>query len=150
MSNADALPTRPFPPQHVSVGYHIVALSHTITGKVAPNHACPIRKLEGPWNIHQLTRLNVIIEDMAQNYGLNSNNPTVNAYDILAVQPTTEKLFQAACSTFEVDIISLDFSTRMPFYLKHTQVGQAIERGIYFEICYSAGIRGELMLDVGY
>ncbi|RUS23905.1 RNase P subunit p30-domain-containing protein [Jimgerdemannia flammicorona] len=80
----------------------------------------------------------------------NSNNPTVNAYDILAVQPTTEKLFQAACSTFEVDIISLDFSTRMPFYLKHTQVGQAIERGIYFEICYSAGIRGELMLDVGY
>jgi len=58
------------------------------------------------------------------------------------VNPTNEKLFQAACGTFEVDIISLDMSARLPFYLKHSTVGLAVERGIYFELCYGAAIRG--------
>ncbi|KAF8938926.1 Ribonuclease P protein subunit p30 [Dissophora ornata] len=71
----------------------------------------------------------------------NTNNPGVSSYDILAVQPTNEKLFQAACGTFEVDIISLDMSARLPFYLKHSTVGLAVERGIYFELCYGAAIR---------
>ncbi|KAG0331250.1 Ribonuclease P protein subunit p30 [Podila humilis] len=32
-------------------------------------------------------------------------------------------------------------SARLPFYLKHSTVGLAVERGIYFELCYSAAIR---------
>ncbi|RUS13723.1 RNase P subunit p30-domain-containing protein [Endogone sp. FLAS-F59071] len=157
-------------------GYHVVAFNHVVTGKLTNAHVNQFQKLEGTWNLQQLSRLTIIVEDLSHNYGLvglfslmysertrcvvpvlyqlnssfpcfvyfqNSNNPTVNSYDLFAVQPTSEKLFQAACSTYEVDIISLDFSTRLPFYLKHAQVGQAIERGVYFEICYSAGIRGE-------
>lgn len=34
-------------------------------------------------------------------------------------------------------------SARLPFYLKHSTVGLAVERGIYFELCYSAAIRGK-------
>jgi len=66
----------------------------------------------------------------------------VAAYDILAVRPNNEKVFLAACSSFDVDIISLDFSSRLPFYLKHTTLGLAISRGIHFEICYSGVLRG--------
>jgi len=67
----------------------------------------------------------------------------VSSYDILAVQPTNEKTFQAACGTFEVDIISLDLSARLPFNLKLPTVGLAVDRGIYFELCYGAAIRGK-------
>lgn len=83
----------------------------------------------------------MVVDDASQNYGLNASNPAISSYDIIAVQPTTEKLFQAACGTLEVDIISLDMSARLPFNLKHSTVGLAVERGIYFELCYGAAIR---------
>ncbi|KAF9581924.1 Ribonuclease P protein subunit p30 [Lunasporangiospora selenospora] len=91
--------------------------------------------------LKQYSRLTLVLEDTSQNYGLSGNNPQVLSYDILAVQPTTEKMFQSACSTLDVDIISIDMSSKIPFYLKHTTVGQAVERGIFFEICYSAALK---------
>lgn len=50
-------------------------------------------------------------------------------------------MFQQACSLLDVDIISLDMSGRMPFNIKHTTVGMAIARGVYFEITYSGSLR---------
>ncbi|RKO84025.1 RNase P subunit p30, partial [Blyttiomyces helicus] len=70
-------------------------------------------------------------------------NAILSTYDLLAVQPTTEKLFQAACKTYEVDIISLDMGSRLPFYLKQPMVNLAISRGLYFEICYGPAIRDQ-------
>jgi ribonuclease P/MRP protein subunit RPP1 len=55
----------------------------------------------------------------------------------VAVRPTTEKAFLAACTQWEIDIISLDLTQLLPFRLKIATVGQAIARGIYFEIQYS-------------
>ncbi|ORY01412.1 ribonuclease P protein subunit p30 [Basidiobolus meristosporus CBS 931.73] len=131
------------------LGYEVVALNNTVVGKIGQNNVNPFRKMDIPdvsgkgfrKNFRVLSRLSVVVEDISQNYELNANNPVVSSYDIVAVQPTTEKLFQAACGTFEVDIISLELSTRLPFYLKHSTVGLAIERGIHFEISYSACIK---------
>ncbi|KAJ3090774.1 hypothetical protein HK102_002733 [Quaeritorhiza haematococci] len=89
----------------------------------------------------ELSRLTVVVEEMSHNYGLTTNNAIVASYDLVAVQPTTEKMFQAACATFEIDIITLDLSMRLPFHLKHTTINQAIQRGIYFEISYGAALR---------
>ncbi|KAF9216508.1 hypothetical protein CPC16_002805 [Podila verticillata] len=126
----------------VHLGYQAVAYNYELTGKLPANHVNPVSKLNLPGvNLKQYSRLTLVVDDVSQNYGLNANNPSVLSYDILAVQPTNEKLFQAACGTFEVDIISLDMSARLPFYLKHSTVGLAVERGIYFELCYSAAIR---------
>ncbi|KAI8601667.1 RNase P subunit p30-domain-containing protein [Dissophora ornata] len=126
----------------VHLGYQAVAYNYEISGKMPNNHVNPITKLSLPGvNVKQYSRLTLVVDDISQNYGLNTNNPGVSSYDILAVQPTNEKLFQAACGTFEVDIISLDMSARLPFYLKHSTVGLAVERGIYFELCYGAAIR---------
>ena len=79
---------------------------------------------------------------------------------------------QHACSVLNVDVISFDLSERVMFQFKYNQIRQvymhekkqkqhrtflmfaylplvktlcfqAIERGIYFEICYSPAIRGE-------
>ncbi|GET04308.1 ribonuclease P protein subunit p30-like [Rhizophagus clarus] len=88
-----------------------------------------------------LSRITVVIEDASQNYGLSSTNNIISSYDIVAVQPTNEKIFQNACGTLEVDIITLEMGSRLPFYIKHGPVGLAIERGVYFEICYAPAIR---------
>ncbi len=66
-------------------------------------------------------------------------------FDIVAVQPATEKLFavilqpsnvlsffslfsvftvQQACSELDVDIISLELGSRIPYYFKTPQIGQ--------------------------
>ncbi|KAJ3181264.1 Ribonuclease P protein subunit p30 [Geranomyces variabilis] len=65
------------------------------------------------------------------------------SYDLLAVQPTTEKVFQVACSSYEVDIISLEMGSRLPFFLRPPSINMAISRGVYFEISYGAAIRDQ-------
>ncbi|KAL1921386.1 uncharacterized protein VTP21DRAFT_11102 [Calcarisporiella thermophila] len=128
------------------LGYDVVALNYAMTGKVPTSggNANPVKKVDTAnyeRSIRQLTRLTVTVEESNHNYGLTSTNALAQSYDLLAVKPTTEKGFQHACSTLEIDIITLDLSTRLPFYLKHTTVGQAIDRGIYFEIGYGGAIR---------
>ncbi|TYG76638.1 hypothetical protein ES288_D03G129100v1 [Gossypium darwinii] len=74
----------------------------------------------------QYTRLTVCIDTALQSQALNSGNPILKTYDIVAV-----------------DIISIDFSDKLPFRLKLPIVKAAIKRGIYFEITYS-----DLIVDV--
>lgn len=81
--------------------------------------------------------MTIVIEEGSQNYNLYSATDT---FDILAVRPTSEKMFQHACTSMDIDIISLDMSQRLPFYIKHSTVGLAITRGIRLEICYASGI----------
>ena len=61
---------------------------------------------------------------------------------MIAIQPTTEKMFQVACSTLEIDLITFDFSSSKSafFPIKHGFVRQALDRGIFFEIVYSGSI----------
>jgi ribonuclease P/MRP protein subunit RPP1 len=42
-----------------------------------------------------------------------------------------------------VDIISLDFSDRLKFYLTKPLVKQAIDRGIVFEVCYGRALEDQ-------
>ncbi|CAO3688491.1 unnamed protein product [Umbelopsis vinacea] len=121
----------------------VIALNYTVTGKVSPQQVQtnPIQPPEISSEIRQLSRLTVVADDVTHNYGLHSNNPTVNAFDLLAVRTTSDKVFASACSAYEIDIISLECSSRLPFFLKGSTLGQALDRGVYFEICYAAGIR---------
>ncbi|RIB09478.1 RNase P subunit p30-domain-containing protein [Gigaspora rosea] len=126
----------------IKLGYQVVAYNHVVTGKVSPNETNVI-DISGKkkTNIEQLTRLTYILEDISQNHGLTPTNNALSTYDILAVRPTNEKTFQNACNTLEIDIISLEMGSRLTFYLKHSIVGLAIERGIFFEISYAPAIR---------
>ena len=51
-------------------------------------------------------------------------------------------MFQVACATLEIDLITFDFSSPRPaiFPIKHGFVRQAIDRGISFEIIYGNSI----------
>ncbi len=67
--------------------------------------------------------------------------PTLDTYDVIAAVPTTEKAFQYACTTMDVDVISFSreaMQSRLKFQLKHALMDKAMSRGVMFEIPYSA------------
>lgn len=101
--------------------------------------------------IEQLNRFTLVLDATADSAkgggaGIHPFWPALVTYDLLAVQPLTSNQFNAACLTYtelkpggqSFDIISLDLSSspRLPFYLKRTTVGKALENGAVFEVCY--------------
>lgn len=58
-------------------------------------------------------------------------------FDIVAIEPITEKSLQSTISNLDVDIISFNLQERLPCYMKHKTLCSAIEKGILFEIKYS-------------
>ena len=101
-----------------------------------------IEKVADMPGLHQYSRLTLVLDNPQQNYGLSTTNEIIKSYDVIAVQPMSEKMFQVACATLEVDLITLDFAAtgRLPFPIKHGYVNQALQRGIHFEIVYGPSI----------
>ncbi|TNN04237.1 hypothetical protein fugu_001266, partial [Takifugu bimaculatus] len=69
--------------------------------------------------IRVLNRLTIVMSDSSH------FRPTAAEYrcfDLLAVQPTTEKLFHAACMSLDVDIIVIPVTEKLPFTFKRAPV----------------------------
>lgn len=118
------------------LGYNVVALTHTLSGKLPADLSCPIPdKLPFPVpnGLRVLRRCNLILSDPAQNHRLQilSNN-----YDLLAIRPTNEKTLQQACLSLECDLISIDLTQRFETHFKMKMLAAAVERGLKFEVCY--------------
>ncbi|TVY53232.1 putative ribonuclease P protein subunit, partial [Lachnellula suecica] len=87
-----------------------------------------------------LRRITLSLSDPAQNHRLPA---LAAAYDILALRPTTEKAFLAACNSItEHSLISLDLTQHYPFHWKPKPCMTAVNRGIRFEICYAQATAG--------
>lgn len=91
--------------------------------------------------IKVLNRLTIVASDA---FHFRPTNEYKN-FDLVAVYPKTEKLFHAACMTFDVDIICIAVTEKQPFHFKRAPVNGAIDRGVFFEICYAAAIRDSIM-----
>ncbi|KAF5849712.1 hypothetical protein GGP41_005194 [Bipolaris sorokiniana] len=90
-----------------------------------------------PARIRILRRCNIFLTDSASNFRI----PQLQQhYDLVAARPTDERTLQQACQSLDVDIISLDLTTRFETHFKFPMLGTAIARGIKIEICYSQGI----------
>ncbi|KAI3830098.1 hypothetical protein L1987_04231 [Smallanthus sonchifolius] len=145
----------------MELGYTGVAYNRTITGVMSEVDRCSISlfplssvlkvspSISTSVNLHrrllnvpttapfrQYTRLTVVVDTPAQGSCLNSGNPILKTYDIVAVRPLKQESFDQACKNYEVDIIAIDFSENR-FRLKQPLIKAAIERGVYFEITYS-------------
>ncbi|GJD02694.1 RNase P subunit p30 [Colletotrichum higginsianum] len=139
-----------------SLGYNVLALNHTITPPIPSQITNPLPKFPSsptaapatpgiassqqpqvqqkkqPNILHRVT---VLLSDPSQNYRLPA---LAAAYDILAVRPTTEKAFQAAClSMAEPSLISLDLTQHFPFHFRPKPLMAAVARGVRFEVCYA-------------
>ncbi|KAI9698481.1 MAG: hypothetical protein M1836_004062 [Candelina mexicana] len=122
------------------LGYSTLALSHTLSGKLPPTITSPIPRplpFPTPKNLRLLQRCTLTLSDPSQNHRLAA---LTNAYDILAIRPTTEKALMQACQTLDCDLISIDLTVRHPYHFKHKTLHAALQRGIKFEICYAPGV----------
>eukprot|EP00349_Pseudokeronopsis_sp_Brazil_P006968 CAMPEP_0202965864 /NCGR_PEP_ID=MMETSP1396-20130829/10008_1 /ASSEMBLY_ACC=CAM_ASM_000872 /TAXON_ID= /ORGANISM="Pseudokeronopsis sp., Strain Brazil" /LENGTH=99 /DNA_ID=CAMNT_0049689037 /DNA_START=223 /DNA_END=522 /DNA_ORIENTATION=+ len=88
----------------------------------------------------QSTRLTLICNDpKLVHYIINTNTKAeiINSYDIFAVRTgVSEQLFEQICTKADLDLVSLDLSQRLPFYLTKQLIKQALARGLYFELAY--------------
>lgn len=74
----------------------------------------------------------------------------MKSYDLVAVQPTADKIFQECCQSLDVDIITFDLSQKMDFRIKRNTVKSAMTRGVVFEICLNSALSGlHLLKDLG-
>ncbi|XP_071949035.1 ribonuclease P protein subunit p30-like [Antedon mediterranea] len=131
-----------------NVGYEVVAVNHVVRDKKGLKNAPgPVElqnidianlKVKGR-SLQQLSRVTLILKDNTTFARMSTDN-AIQSYDLLAVQPTTDKLFLLACTQLEVDIISLDFTQRLPFFMKYHPVRAAQDRGVHFEIIYTPAI----------
>ncbi|XP_014490814.1 uncharacterized protein LOC106753508 [Vigna radiata var. radiata] len=146
----------------MELGYTGIAYNRTIKGVMSDQHRCSIApltlssllnvlpSLSLSASLHrsilgvplstpfrQYTRLTVCVDSATQAQALNSGNPILKTYDLVAVKPFNQTAFDLACQTMEVDIISIDFSAKLPFRLKQPMVKVAMQRGICFEVTYS-------------
>jgi ribonuclease P/MRP protein subunit RPP1 len=127
-------------------GFDAIALNITSSGRI-PKIPCPIPRLPNQLGLHKYNRLTIIMDDPQQNYGLNAKNSILSSFDIIAVEPKIEKIFQMACQSMEIDLITFDLSAeRLPYQLKHGLVREAIARGVYFELCIGAALTNDLNL----
>ncbi|XP_066549385.1 ribonuclease P protein subunit p30 [Amia ocellicauda] len=91
--------------------------------------------------IKVLNRLTLVASDASQ------FRPSADFknYDIVAILAKTEKLFHAACMSFDVDIVCITVTEKQSFHFKRPPVNGAIDRGVYFEINYTPAIKDSTM-----
>ncbi|SPO07657.1 related to ribonuclease P protein subunit p30 [Cephalotrichum gorgonifer] len=134
------------------LGYKTVALNHIVSTPLPGQITNPLPVLPSTPPRNQSTaklpsssppsplptilhRATILLADPSQNHRLPSLAPH---YHLLALRPTTEKSFTAACLTIQdVPLISLDLSSRLPFPLRRKAISVAISRGLKFEISYA-------------
>ncbi|KAF7643090.1 hypothetical protein LDENG_00245210 [Lucifuga dentata] len=92
--------------------------------------------------IRVLNRLTILVSDSSH---FRQNAAEYRCFDLLAVQPTTDKLFHAACMTYDVDIICVTMTEKLSFPFKKAPVRGAMDRGLVFEVSYAAAIRDATM-----
>jgi ribonuclease P/MRP protein subunit RPP1 len=126
-----------------SLGYNTLAINHSLSVLPAQlSNPIPLKQpFEIPTETTLLRRCTVLFADPSLNHRLSQ---LCTHYDILALRPTNEKAFLAACHTLtDNSIISLDLTQRFPFHFKPKPLMTAVNRGIRFEICYAQAILGD-------
>ncbi|KAI5960368.1 RPP1 [Candida pseudojiufengensis] len=90
-------------------------------------------------NLRLFSRITLSINDTSK---LQSITKLQNSFDIISIQPLTEKALQQTALNVECDLISLNLSQKFPFFLKYKTIGNGIQRGLKYEINYSQLIGG--------
>ncbi|KAF2155803.1 PHP domain-like protein [Myriangium duriaei CBS 260.36] len=125
------------------LGYDVVALNHTLTGKLPAELECAIPSplpFAIPPKLTILRRLTLPLTTPINNARLRS---LASGYDILALRPSDEKNLQSVCSAMDCDIISIDLTQRLGYHFRFKMLADAARRGVRFEICYAGGLVGD-------
>ena len=90
-----------------------------------------------------LKRLTIEISDSKDIFQFNNPNQAMKSYDILAVMPMNEKMFDLVCGDVNADIITINQEEKINFALKKSLILNAINKNVYFEIVYNDFIKDD-------
>ncbi|KAI7877744.1 PHP domain-like protein [Lichtheimia hyalospora FSU 10163] len=123
--------------QNATIALNITSNDHLTSNSVQPIE--PVATDRFP-HIKQLKRVTIQVTDPKHNYQLVNTNVANKDVDILAVRPMRMDAAKHACQTYDADIISIDFHAKhvVP---NHAAAQLAIQRGMFFEVCYGQLIR---------
>ncbi|KAG8050883.1 hypothetical protein GUJ93_ZPchr0009g1617 [Zizania palustris] len=136
----------------LDLGYSAVALDRPHRGLLADSHSasCIASPLPLPTSaslhrrrhpFQQYTRLTLSLDSAAACASALAPSAVrlLRTYDIVAARPLTQAAFDHLCQVAfdHLDIVSIDFSYKLPFRLKLPMLKLALQRGLYFEIAYS-------------
>ncbi|XP_005813208.1 ribonuclease P protein subunit p30 isoform X1 [Xiphophorus maculatus] len=136
------------------LGFSTVAINYvyesTTKMKQEVPSPVPINELIGQLPVVQgrsrpikvLNRLTVVMSEASH---FRPNDAEYRAFDLLAVQPTTEKLFHTTCMLCDIDIICISVTEKLPFFFKRAPINGAIDRGVMFEVSYASALRDSTM-----
>jgi len=97
---------------------------------------------DGPAGLEVYTRRACLLEAISD---LPKFPPSRLGYDILSISPTSHPTFSSACTTPNIDIITLNdgVNRKSPsFRLNRPDLKEAADRGIVFEVVYRSGFEG--------
>ncbi|KAH0792446.1 ribonuclease P protein subunit p30-like [Histomonas meleagridis] len=83
----------------------------------------------------QFTRLNLITDNIQEIHQLSRHLNTIR-YDLISVTPLTDSVFKAACSSADIDILSIDVSKYQPISC-WKELKSLVNRGVAIELQYS-------------
>ena len=90
----------------------------------------------------ELRRLTVEFDNRKQfDLMKSSTSPEMVQFDIIAAMPHTAEAFACACSRKDLDLISLDASSKLDFILRPELVLSSIKQGVFFELRYSGALQ---------
>jgi ribonuclease P/MRP protein subunit RPP1 len=91
--------------------------------------------------LSRLTRLTVRFGEPGELQDiLAKHDELVRRYDLLALEPTSERAFVSACNNKRVDIVTLPLGIRMPFRLRAPTLKAAAANGVALEVSYNAAL----------
>lgn len=126
------------------LGYRYVAVNFEIDENLklpvnSPSDINPIKlnqliNLDRYRDLNLYTRLTIIVNDSSK---LMNFNKFQTYFNLISIKPMTEKALQLSIINLNIDLISINLASKLNFYLKHKIIGQALKKGIKFEICYN-------------
>ncbi|CAG0892689.1 unnamed protein product, partial [Darwinula stevensoni] len=98
-------------------------------------------------------RITVELPDPVASHKL-MRSPNLKRYDILAVLPQSPAAFLHACNVMDIDIITIDPTSKYPVRLNRRLYNIAVKRGVSFELLYSPMLRDvaarKNMISIGH
>lgn len=131
-----------------TLGYTHVALNFTVSQtEKFPNDARELnpmdinvrfKKLMEATGLKIYSRITLVIDDPSKGQSLAKVS---QAYDIVAALPISEKGLTLATTNLDIDLLTFEYSQRLPMMLKHKTICSCVNRGVKVEIAYGAALR---------
>lgn len=131
-----------------TLGYTHIALNFTVhhTEKFPPSakdqNPIKITKYFGSLikatGLKLYTRITLIIDDPSKGQSLSKIS---QSFDIVAAMPVSERALTLATTNLDVDVLTFQYSQRLPSYLKHKSICSCVARGVKLEIVYANALR---------